>query len=62
MPTYQALDERFTRHFVCVYMNSNRSSVLESIFLPTFQHWLEEFPVDTLQYPLEMAEVSRPQC
>lgn len=38
-------------------MNSNRTNVLESLFLPSVQNWLEEFPVDTLQYPIEMAEV-----
>jgi dynein heavy chain len=56
MQSYQIPDERFTRHFICVYINSNRNSVLESLFLPTVQNWLEEFPVDQLQYPLEMAD------
>jgi hypothetical protein len=58
-PDCHSLSESLTKNFICINMNPNMASVMESIYLPSIQHWLEEFPVDSLMHPIEMAEVSR---
>jgi hypothetical protein len=56
-PNCHSLSERLTKNFICINMNVNMSNMMDSIFLPSVQHWLEEFPVDSLTHPIEMAEV-----
>lgn len=50
------LNERLTRHFTCIYVNSNKPTIIESIYHPTIKNWLEEFPLESIPYPIEMAE------
>jgi dynein heavy chain, axonemal len=49
-------NERLTKHFTCIYVNSNKPTIIESIFHPTIKNWLEEFPLESIPYPIEMAE------
>jgi dynein heavy chain len=57
-PNYRIPSERLTKHFVFAYLNSNKPTVLESIFAPAIKNWYEEFPVDVIPYPLEMADAT----
>lgn len=55
-PNHLPLKQSFTKHLVCVHLNSfNEKYLIESIFMSPVQHWLEEFPSNLIQYPYEMS-------
>lgn len=56
-PNYLPVKQSLTKNLICVNMNTfNEKSLIENIFLPPVQNWLEEFPSNIIQYPFEMSQ------
>jgi len=46
---------RLTRHFVPIVLNEKCSTLIDSIYSIQIKNWLEEFPVDAIHHPIELA-------
>jgi hypothetical protein len=53
---YLPLSQSQTKETVTVHLNVNPISLIKSIFSSQVEHWLEEFPADSVQYPKEMGQ------
>ena len=55
-PNYLPLTERLTKHLVPIHLNSEPTTLIESIFSSPLDHWLEEFPAESILFPRELAQ------
>ena len=55
-PNYLPLTERLTKHLVPIHLNPEPTNLIESIFSSTLDHWLEEFPAESILFPRELAQ------
>lgn len=46
---------RFTRHFVPIIVHQSISTLIASIYSIPIKNWLEEFSVDAISHPIELA-------
>ena len=55
-PNYLPLSERLTKHVFAVHLNAEPVTLIESIFSSSVDHWLEEFPAESILFPRELAQ------
>jgi dynein heavy chain len=54
--TFVPLTQSQTKEIVPIHLSANPISLIRSIFSSTVEHWLEEFPADSVQYPKELGQ------
>ena len=52
---FSAYSRRFSRHFVPICLNDSLTNLIDSIYSIPIRDWLEEFPVDAINHPIELA-------
>ena len=52
---FSSYSNRFSRHFVPICLNESLSNLIDSIYSIPIRDWLEEFPVDAINHPVELA-------
>jgi GTPase SAR1 family protein len=52
---YYSYPARFTRHFVPILIHQSISTLISSIYSISIKDWLEEFSVDAISHPIELA-------
>ena len=52
---FDSYSSRFTRHFVPIIIHQPISNLIASIYSIPIKNWLEEFPVDAISHPIELA-------
>jgi len=52
---YYSYPTRFTRHFVPILIHQSISTLISSIYSIPIKDWLEEFSVDAITHPIELA-------
>ncbi|CAF1139632.1 unnamed protein product [Adineta steineri] len=53
--SYYSYSSRFSRHFIPIIIQEPISTLISSIYSITVKDWLEEFPVDAINHPIELA-------
>ncbi|CAF4961095.1 unnamed protein product, partial [Rotaria sp. Silwood1] len=53
--TYNSYSTRFSRHFVPIIIHQTLSTLIGSIYSIPIKNWLEEFSVDAITHPIELA-------
>jgi len=52
---YYSYPSRFSRHFVPIIIHQSISTLISSIYSIPIKNWLEEFSVDAISHPIELA-------
>ena len=52
---FDSYSPRFTRHFVPIILHQSISTLIASIYSIPIKNWLEEFSVDAISHPIELA-------
>jgi hypothetical protein len=53
--SYYSYPSRFSRHFVPILIHQSISTLIGSIYSIPIKNWLEEFSVDAINHPIELA-------
>ncbi|CAF1088574.1 unnamed protein product [Rotaria sordida] len=53
--SFNSYSLRFTRHFVPIIIHQSISTLIGSIYSIPIKNWLEEFSVDAISHPIELA-------
>jgi len=53
--SFYSYSSRFTRHFVPIIIHQSISTLIGSIYSIPIKNWLEEFSVDAISHPIELA-------
>ncbi|CAF0879568.1 unnamed protein product, partial [Didymodactylos carnosus] len=53
---YSYIHHRFSRHIVTILIHEHLSLLIETIFSLNIKNWLEEFPAESINHPIELAQ------